>query len=120
MLHKLDLSRVNSAYVADELAIVWGEGDKRIITNCEFIHWVGQPNDTDDIRVNQRNQHPPQYHEFTTEELRLATGESVNIPKWGHYFGIKARMASNYATLLDSMREIGADVSDMPKWQDKH
>ena len=115
MLHKLDLSKVNPAYTRGELAIAWGGYDKRVITNCELLHWVNNGMETDNIRVNDEWRNT-KYHEFTTEELRLATGEVVNIPAWGHYWGIKARMAGNYAMLLDSMREIGADVSDMPAW----
>lgn len=56
--------------------------------------------------------------------LRLDELQSICEPdevdidgeRWGHYWGIKDRVKENYHGLLESMREIGADTSVMPKW----
>lgn len=55
-------------------------------------------------------------HLFTLDELRAVATPITSFREWGHYWGIKGRIAANYRDFLKAMESIGADVSDMPKW----
>jgi hypothetical protein len=52
---------------------------------------------------------------FALGEL-LALATETELRDFGHYWGIKDRVRTNYGMLLDSMKDIGADVSVMPEW----
>lgn len=71
-----------------------------IITEPDFCHSVFPNVDT---------------AEFLAQK-EMASATPVRITAFGHYFGIKTRVRDNYDLLIQSMREIGLDASDMPEW----
>lgn len=85
-----------------------------IVSNDECIHGVHGPDETADLNVGKAWE--PEYKTFTMPELVALAGPDLSMREWVHYWGIKARMAANYALLLKSMREIGLDTKSMPKW----
>lgn len=46
----------------------------------------------------------------------VRTDAEVDLKTWVHYFGIKARIQGNYASLEASCKEIGVKV-DFPDWK---
>lgn len=83
-----------------------------IVTETDFCHEalpLNKPVVLDTVRNEQ-------YQVFTLEEIRLLASPVTSFREWAHYWGIKDRIERNYRLLLNSMRDIGADVSQMPAW----
>lgn len=94
------------------LAVI--EGKKGVIvTNNEFIHWI-EREELIQVEVFKRASFDSRLLDLNLSDVLGRLGEEVDLPEWGHYWGIKHRMAGNYHTLLKSMREIGASTKDMP------
>ena len=81
----------------ERFALIIGKG-KHIICETDFCHSVEITEETAEFLANKEQAAP------------------VRVCDFGHYWGIKNRVERNYKALLESMREIGADVSTMPKW----
>lgn len=88
---------------------------KSIVTNSQFIHWI------------QDNRKPIQlesdWQTGANEERALSEwqerAQPMDLAEFGHYWGIKQRMAANYALLRKSMKEIGVSDEQMPAFGDR-
>ena len=85
-----------------------------IVSNDECIHSIYALDESADLNIGKAWE--PEYKSFTLPELTALAGPDLSMFDWVHYWGIKQRMAGNYAGLLKSMREIGLDTKSMPKW----
>lgn len=89
-----------------------------IFTENDFIHWIEkegllQMNTISKKGFNHR------LIDLNEDEIRARMGEVVNLSEWGHYWGIKDRVAHNYRLLLKSMREIGLNTDAMPDFYER-
>ena len=100
------------------------EGDKGyVLTNNECIHYVKKYGD-EPVKLplhwtkgNSFEMMPRAEIGISFDELRtVIVGEIEDLSKWVHYFGIKARMCTNYSLLQKSCKEIGAEL-DFPEWK---
>lgn len=80
---------------------------KSIVTNSQFIHWI------------QDNRKPIQLESDWQTGANEDRAQPMNLAKFGHYWGIKQRMAANYAMLRKSMKEIGVSDEQMPAFGDR-
>lgn len=86
-----------------------------IVSNDECIHSVYGLDESAELNVGPVFE--VQYEPFTLQQLRdRCSVNPLSMFEWVHYWGIKQRMAGNYALLLKSMREIGLNTKNMPKW----
>lgn len=95
-----------------ELAVIVGKKGV-IVTNNEFIHWI-EKEELIQVEVFERNSFGSRLLDLNLSDVIQRQGEEVNLQEWGHYWGIKDRMARNYRTLLSSMREVGLKTDNMP------
>lgn len=79
-----------------------------IVSNNEFIHGIYELDQV--APLNTGKPFEPKYEQFTLADLSAADSAPLSMREWGHYWGIKPRMAGNYALLLKSMREVGLDT----------
>lgn len=97
-----------------DLAVIEGE-DALIVTMHDFVHWVEREEEISvevfDDHVNSR------LIMFTRADLLARATREVDIAEWGHYFGIKSRVATNYHLLLNSMKSTGLATDTMPDWK---
>lgn len=92
--------------------IVFGES-KFIVTNTEFIHAIYANNEDATLNSGYPNHRE---ESFMVGDLYTLSTDDMNLASFGHYWGIKDRMARNYSLLLKSMKEIGVDTKDMPEF----
>ena len=113
-LHLTDLLKDDE--LDPNLAVIEGK-DSLIITEHDFVHWIEREQSVEieifDGNLNSR------IVTLRIDELLTRLREELDITEWGHYWGIKSRVASNYQWLLRSMREIGLSTDDMPEFYDK-
>jgi|SRR5687768_17018145 len=91
-----------------------------IVTENDFCHQVRSLAENIELRIRMpweaEQENLPAFQVFTLEQIREMATPVTSFREWVHYWGIKARIRSNYEELLDSMREIGADPRTMPGW----
>ena len=115
-IRHIDVNKVNemlanhgvSLKFDDNLAMVGGTRGY-IITEDDFCHVIVKSQETTMIGVGV---------EVSVEELTKCLGEEVDVRRWGHYFGIKARVEQNYLKFQKSLKKIGAKV-ELPEWKVK-
>ncbi len=114
-----------------QYGIVVGK-DEFIVMESDFVHFTAPKNEPVKLLVGyDRTEGEPTEEGwrqlfiedvkqiFTLDELlerAVETKLGVRDDEFGHYWGIKPRVAYNYHLLLGTMREIGADTSAMPEW----
>lgn len=102
--------------------------DEFIVTQTDFVHFAQAKAEPVELRVGyeQIEGEPDEQgwrplfitdvdKSFTLDEL-LALAVEVGLKDFGHYWGIKSRVAYNYHLLLGTMEAIGADTSNMTEW----
>lgn len=87
-----------------------------IVTENDFCHQVRPLNEPTDLRDDLWTNSEPHYQRVTPEEMKAKATAVTSYRGWAHYWGIKQRIAMNYAEFLKSMREIGLPIGDMPKF----
>ena len=89
-----------------------------IVTEDDFVHGVWyDKSELCTLRSGYSDESV--WRKMTLQQMLDASTEvklGIQDYEFGHYWGIKDRVARNYHGLLRSMREIGADTSKMPKW----
>lgn len=107
-----------------DLAAIRGERGY-IVTANDFVH--GLYDNTEEIHIpmwkvtaleNGSTRHdmfPSRELTMSLEELEQYLGDTPQLDQWGHSFGIKPRIASNYRLLQKSCKEIGAYIG-FPPW----
>ena len=80
-----------------------------IVTESDFCHRIRRLDESIELDVDET------LRAFTLADIR-AIAEPASVADFGHYWGIKDRVAGNYHGLLASIREIGADATQMPEW----
>jgi len=107
-----------------DFAIIFGETGC-IVTTSDCVHHLYQLTEDIEIPVWVEQKHPdgsssmqlePElYLSIPLAKLRRYIGEPIDIPKWIHYWGIKPRVASNYALLRSSIEKIEGHI-ELPNW----
>lgn len=100
--------------------------EKMIVTQDEFIHWVDSVGKSQELFCGLEWSAPDiegkskmvgeKYTVISFDEIKSMAMPLDSFKGWAHYWGIKDRIEYNYGLLLDSMKKIGVDISDMPKW----
>lgn len=93
--------------------VIFGE-KQYIVTNNEFIHWL-----TPNLESSELMGKYPEWKKvaLNLREIKERATEVLDIPAFGHYWGIKSRMRDNYDLLKQSMREIGVSTKNMPEFK---
>jgi len=125
MFHKLDVSSILKEGFATRGKLALIEGDKGyVVTTNDFVHWKYSLDEEAEFELwreakdGKIDVFPAAILKATLNELRTCLCGSVELDKWGHYFGIKARVRSNYQLLQESCKEIRAKI-DFPEWGNK-
>lgn len=100
-----------------EYGVIAGPKGDVIITETDFCHAVYGPGEAIELRGAMPWEKDVQHFQrLTPEEINAIAQPVTSFRKWAHYWGIKSRIHINYGEFLNSMREVGADTSQMPKW----
>jgi len=83
---------------------------KYIIVDTDFCHYIY--NNEDNVELDFFSE----VVSVSLEYLNFASFQIKDLTLWGHYWGIKNRVRSNYNLLLETMQHYNIDVSEMPKW----
>lgn len=114
---------VEGEHVSDNMALIVNpENGKVIVTENDFVHYISSLNDIDPFRFYIYDGHSldaKRIERLTTVQLVSLASEVVDIKKWGHYFGIKSRVHSNYIEFRKSLTEIGIDPTFLPDWNER-
>ena len=120
----------------NNLALIVGKKGFIVTTN-DFVHWKyslneeatfelwrqgerDEKNDDGSVRtIKTLSIFPEARLSASLEELKELVGDEVKADEWGHYFGIKGRVYSNYRGLQKTCKEIEADI-DFPEWKEKN
>lgn len=95
---------------------------KIIISDNEGIHTIhNKKTESVNLPVTLERESHLQFGDITVKVWRLLESESKSfspamLNDWIRYFGVKSRIASNYAQLIQTCKENGVNVSEFPNW----
>lgn len=101
-------------FIAGQVRYGFIEGERGyIVTETDFCHNAYRLKEP---VVLQADHDGDKYQIFSLEGIRAVAQPVTSYLEWAHYWGIKGRIKQNYNTLIQTMKSIGADTSNMPEW----
>jgi hypothetical protein len=114
MILKFELTDGESTFTYGVIVGVHGY----IVTETDCCHALSKFGDTEELRYTWSDGVESAYTTISIGEM-LDRATPVPVNKFVAYWGIKPRMRENYRILLDSVKEIGADLTQFPEWGEK-